>query len=203
MVKDGEKSWGGRGSDEARVERSVRQRESGWVGVTTLCIELEKFIVYHYIYLEIPPNWASPQWKRNQRKEKLKKKKKLSETSSTWWAKKNDVNIFKKLKFRITQANEVATHKIDRIMNNYCEFPAPTITCVLINKDLIIELCWRISAALINLAEKRSPQWPPVMNKACPESARGWELRVVSRFTTIRCPATVTSHTQEGHNFFR
>lgn len=43
-------------------------------------------------------------------------------------------------------------------MNNYCEFPAPNITCFLINKDLIIEMRWRISAALINLAEKnKSP----------------------------------------------
>ena len=58
-------------------------------------------------------------------------------------------------------------------MNNYSEFPAPNITCVLINKDLIIKLCWRISVTLINHAEKRSPQWPPVMNKMCRESAQG------------------------------
>lgn len=44
-------------------------------------------------------------------------------------------------------------------MNNYCELPAPNITAFFfINKDLIIELYWRISAALINLAEKnKSP----------------------------------------------
>lgn len=44
-------------------------------------------------------------------------------------------------------------------MNNYCELPAPNITGVFfINKDLIIKLYWRISVALINLAEKnKSP----------------------------------------------
>lgn len=48
-------------------------------------------------------------------------------------------------------------------MNNYCELPAPNLTGVFslfffINKDLIIESYWRISAALINLAEKnKSP----------------------------------------------
>lgn len=70
-------------------------------------------------------------------------------------------------------------------MNNYCEFPAPNITCFLINKDLIIEMRWRISAALINLAEKTSPRWPAVMKRACPESAErseaagvpGWRER--------------------------
>lgn len=86
-------------------------------------------------------------------------------------------------------------------MNNYCEFPAPNITCFLINKDLIIEMRWRISAALINLAQKTSPRWPPVMKRACPESARGSEPRGAGRATTRRRPATVPCRTQEGHNF--
>lgn len=90
---------------------------------------------------------------------------------------------------------------IVRIMNNYCEFPAPNITCFLINKDLIIEMRWRISAALINLAQKTSPRWPPVMKRACPESARGSEPGGAVRATAKRRPATVPPRTQEGHNF--
>lgn len=77
---------------------------------------------------------------------------------------------------------------IVRIMNNYCEFPAPNITCFLINKDLIIEMRRRISAALINLAEKTSPRWPPVMKRACPESARGSEPRGAGRAATETLP---------------
>lgn len=77
---------------------------------------------------------------------------------------------------------------IVRIMNNYCEFPAPNITCFLINKDLIIKMRRRISAALINLAEKTSPRWPPVMKRACPESARGSEPRGAGRAATETLP---------------
>lgn len=43
-------------SDEAGEGGSVRQRGSGWEGVTSLCIKLEKFIIYHYTQPEMPPN---------------------------------------------------------------------------------------------------------------------------------------------------
>lgn len=49
--------WEG-GSVEASEEGSLRG--SGWEGVTSLYIKLEKFIIYHYIQPEMPPNFASP-----------------------------------------------------------------------------------------------------------------------------------------------
>lgn len=47
---------GGGVSDEAGEEGSLRQRGSGWEGVTSLCIKLEKFIIYHYTQPKMPPN---------------------------------------------------------------------------------------------------------------------------------------------------
>lgn len=91
---------------------------------------------------------------------------------------------------------------IVRIMNNYCEFSAPNITCFLINKDLIIEMRWRISVALINLAKKTSP-WCPSRN----EERVPWIFR---KITGTRVPglekkndsANVPSCTLECHNVF-
>ena len=91
---------------------------------------------------------------------------------------------------------------IVRIMNNYCEFSAPNITCFLINKDLIIEMRWRISVALINLAKKTSP-WCPSRN----EERVPWIFR---KITGTRVPglekkndsANVPSCTLGCHNVF-
>ena len=139
---------------------------------------------------------------RTGKEKKEKVKKKCQSPSSSRWAK-----LICKYMQEIKKQNYTGKWGsytwIVRIMNNYCEFPAPNITCFLINKDLIIEMRWRISAALINLAEKTSPRWPPVMKRACPESVWGSEPRGARRANTRRRPATVPRHTQEGHNFFR
>lgn len=86
VVVEGEE---GRGwlSDEAGEGGSVRQRGSGWEGVTSLCIKLEKFIIYHYTQpenatqLSPPPNQKHHGERGEGREEKKlkKKKKKLSE----------------------------------------------------------------------------------------------------------------------------
>lgn len=63
-----------------RPERKDQCRRRGSM-VTSLCIKLEKFIIYHYIQPEMPPNCALPLWKTShqvgggERGEKLKKKK--------------------------------------------------------------------------------------------------------------------------------
>ena len=157
----------------------------------------------------MPPNWASPPQKnitpsekRGGKKKKGKIKKICQSPSSSRWA-KLICKYIREIKKQNYTGKWGSYTWIVRIMNNYCEFPAPNITCFLINKDLIIELRWRISAALINLAEKTSPQWPSVMKSACPESAWGSEPWCAGQATTRRRPATVPRHTQEGHNFFR
>lgn len=154
--------------------------------------------------LRLTPTNITPSGKRGggERKnlKKKTKKKHCQSPSSSRWA-KLICKYIQEIKKQNYTGKWGSYTWIVRIMNNYCEFPAPNITCFLINKDLIIELRWRISAALINLAEKTSPRWPPVMKRACPESVCESEPRGTGRVTRRR-PATVLCHTQEGHNFF-
>ncbi len=146
---------------------------------------------------EMPPDWASPCEKHHAERGK----KLLSEACSSQRAK-----LICKCMQEIKKQNYTGKWGsytwIVRIMNNYCEFPAPNITCFLINKDLIIEMRWRISAALINLAEKTSPRWPAVMKRACPESAERSEAPgCQGSRNEMTVPLSLT-RTQECHNFF-
>lgn len=87
LMEGGAREGEGEGarSDEAREEGSVRQSGNGSEGVTSLCIKLEKFIIYHYTHAEMPPNRASPPLTptttshRGRRRERGRKKEKLSE----------------------------------------------------------------------------------------------------------------------------
>lgn len=145
---------------------------------------------------EMPPDWASPCEKHH-----AERKKRLSEACSSQRAK-----LICKCMQEIKKQNYTGKWGsytwIVRIMNNYCEFPAPNITCFLINKDLIIEMRWRISAALINLAEKTSPRWPAVMKRACPESAERSEAPGCQGSGNETTVALSLTRTQECHNFF-
>lgn len=145
---------------------------------------------------EMPPDWASPCEKHHAERKKL-----LSEACSSQRAK-----LICKCMQEIKKQNYTGKWGsytwIVRIMNNYCEFPAPNITCFLINKDLIIEMRWRISAALINLAEKTSPRWPAVMKRACPESAERSQAPGCQGSGNETTVALSLTRTQECHNFF-
>lgn len=75
----GRERWGWV-SDEAGEGGSVRQKGSGWEGVTSLCIKLEKFIIYHYTQPENATQLSLTPTKNIMASEEREgKKKKLSE----------------------------------------------------------------------------------------------------------------------------
>ena len=103
------------------------QKGSGWEGVNPLCIKLERFIIYHYAKPEIYTQLSLPPPPRTNSKNITRGGAKHQSASSRQWAKLicKYIQEIKKLNYTGKWGSYTW---IVRIMNNYCELPAPNIT---------------------------------------------------------------------------